>query len=138
GDQGADPVRGGHAGGVAEGDPVRTVGDHPVHDAGDPGRVDVPFVRAAERGRDDHLGGGAVPVQVVDEHGDVVQRLGGAPVHVAPVVGVAGGDHHLHLGEPGGEGPRGAAPVRHQGAVADVIGLLVPGPTLVSVRQPDT
>src|SRR5690606_41576649 len=40
----------------------RSVGDHPVHDAGDPGRVDVPFVRAAERGRDDHLGGGAVPV----------------------------------------------------------------------------
>ena len=73
--------------------------------AGHPLRVDVPLVRAAEAGRHDHLGPGARAVQQVDQLGDVVQRLVGGPVDVAPVVRVAGRDHHLDLGEAGGQGP---------------------------------
>ena len=64
-DQLADPARGGHPGGVAERDPVRPVGDHPVDDPRYPLRGDVPLVRAAEAGRHDHLGAGTGTVEQV-------------------------------------------------------------------------
>ena len=72
-------------------------------------------------------------VQLVDQRGDVVERLGGGAVDVALVVRVTRRDDHLDLGEPGGQGALRAARVGHQGRIADGRDLRDLRPHLVGV-----
>ena len=129
------PPRRGHAGGVAERDPVGTVGDAPgrtMHATragsmspsnGQPKLVAMMTSAVAPALR------AAASISV----GDVVERLVGRAVHVLPVVRVARGHHDLDLTEPGVERASGAPAVRHERRVVHAGFAVRAGPDLVGV-----